>query len=52
MLKVIIALVLITNAIFTYLVVLGASKNKTDEERKIDDEEQMKYLENYKNGGK
>ena len=52
MLKVIIALVLIINATFTYLVVLGASKNKTNEERKKDDEEQMKYLGNHKNGGK
>ena len=27
-------------------------KSKTDEERAFEDEEQMNYLRNYKNGGK
>lgn len=39
-------------AIFTYLILLGASKCKTEEEKKFEDEEQIKYLQNYKNGGK
>ena len=35
-----------------YLVIVGANKNKTDEERSYEDEEQMNYLKNYKKGGK
>ena len=37
--------------IFMYLVIVGANKCKT-EERRFEDEEQMNYLRNYKNGGK
>ena len=37
--------------IFMYLVIV-TDKCKTDEERKFEDEEQMNYLRNYKNGGK
>lgn len=33
--------------ISTYLVILGGSK--TEEEQKLEDEEQTRYLENYKN---
>ncbi len=36
-------------SLFTYLVIRGANENKTDEERKFEDEEQMNYLEIYKN---
>lgn len=39
-------------AILMYLVIRGADISKTDEERAFEDEEQMKYLKNYKNGGK
>lgn len=39
-------------AIFTYLIIRGADKLKTNEEKFYEDEEQMKYLKNYKNGGK
>ena len=39
-------------ALFMYLVIIGANKCKTDEEKLYEDEEQMKYLRNYKNGGK
>lgn len=39
-------------AILMYLVLRGADISKTDEERAFEDEEQMKYLKNYKNGGK
>lgn len=39
-------------AILMYLVIRGADIYKTDEERAFEDEEQMKYLKNYKNGGK
>ena len=38
--------------IFMYLVIVGVSKCKTEEERRFEDEEQMNYLRNYKNGGK
>lgn len=38
--------------IFMYLVIVGASKCKTEEERRFEDEEQMNYLRSYKNGGK
>ena len=34
-------------AVFMYLVILGASKNKTAEERRLEDKEQMEYLRNY-----
>ena len=39
-------------AIFMYLVIVGASNCKSEEERRFEDEEQMNYLRNYKNGGK
>ncbi|MGN1311634.1 MAG: hypothetical protein ACI4U4_01315 [Bacilli bacterium] len=39
-------------ALFTYLIIRGANELKTDEERFYEDEEQMKYLRDYKNGGK
>ena len=39
-------------AILMYLVIRGADIYKTDEERAFEDEEQMNYLKNYKNGGK
>lgn len=35
-------------ALFTYLVILGANMCKTDEEKKLEDEEQMNYLRNYR----
>lgn len=35
-------------AIFTYLIILGASMSKSDEERKLEDQEQIEYLRNYK----
>lgn len=38
--------------IFMYLVMVGADKCKTEKERRLEDEEQMNYLRNYKNGGK
>ena len=34
--------------ISTYLIILGGSKNKTKEEQRLEDEEQIRYLENYK----
>lgn len=36
-------------ALFTYLIVRGASEDKTDYERRLEDEEQMRYLKEYKN---
>lgn len=34
--------------ISTYLVILGGSGSKTEEEQRLEDEEQIRYLENYK----
>ena len=31
----------------TYLVIVGGNLNKTDEEKRIEDEEQMNYLKDY-----
>ena len=39
-------------SIGTYLMILSVDMNKTDEERMLEDEEQMEYLRNYKKGGK
>lgn len=41
-------IILVLIAISTYLVILGASISKTDEERMIEDQEQMEYLRNYR----
>lgn len=38
--------------ICTYLVIVGGNINKTEEEKKFEDEEQMKYINELKNGGK
>ena len=38
--------------VFMYLVIIGANKNKTDEEKFYEDQEQLEYLKKYKNGGK
>lgn len=35
-------------SLFTYLVIRGANENKTDEERKFEDEEQMQYLKEHR----
>ena len=34
-------------ALFTYLIIVGANITKSEEERQLDDEEQMKYLKEY-----
>lgn len=39
-------------ALGTYLLIVSENMNKTDEERILEDEEQMEYLRNYKKGGK
>ena len=39
-------------SIGTYLLAISEGMNKTDEERRIEDKEQMEYLKNYKKGGK
>ena len=36
-------------AVMMYLVILGGSKNKSNEEIQREDEEQINYLKNYKN---
>ena len=39
-------------ALGTYLMIISENMNKTDEERRIEDDEQMEYIKNYKKGGK
>lgn len=39
-------------SIGTYLMIVSENMNKTDEERRLEDEEQMEYLRNYKKGSK
>lgn len=41
-------IIFILIAIFTYLIILGASMNKSNEERRLEDQEQIEYLRNYK----
>lgn len=41
-------IIFLSIAIFTYLIILGADRIKTAEEKKIENQEQMKYLKNYK----
>lgn len=36
-------------ALFTYLIVIGGNESKTENERRLEDEEQMKILKNLKN---
>ena len=38
-------------AIGTYLIIVGASMNKTEKEREYEDEEQMKIVSNTKENG-
>lgn len=45
---IVILIILILIAIFTYLVILGASMSITDEERMIEDQEQIEYLRKYR----
>ncbi len=35
--------------LFTYLIVIGGNENKTENERSLEDEEQMKFLKDLKN---
>ena len=42
----------IADVVFVYLILVGGNMNKTDEERRTEDEEQMKYLKKYKNKNK
>ena len=39
-------------AMGTYLLLVSENMNKTEEERRLEDEEQIEYLRNYKNKGK
>ena len=45
-------IIFIIITILMYLVIVGANICKTEEEKKLEDEEQMNYLRNHKNGGK
>lgn len=49
--------IIITITFFIYMIFVGANKLKTEEERKLENEEQIKYIRKYqnernKNGGK
>lgn len=44
----IVALILYLVTISIYIIIVGGNKNKSVEERKIEDEEQMKYLKKYR----
>lgn len=48
----IIILLFILCGLLGYLMILGGNKSKTEEERRLEDEEQMEWLRNYKKGGK
>ena len=39
-------------AMGTYLLLVSENMNKTEEERRLEDKEQIEYLRNYKNKGK
>lgn len=47
----IIILILMIIAILTYMIILSGNIEKTQEEQEIEDKEQIKYIENYQNGG-
>ena len=50
-LAIILLVIFLLIGIFTYLIILGASINKSDIEREIEDQEQIEYLRNLKKGG-
>lgn len=47
----ILLILIVIIALFTYLIILGASKCKSIEEQNTEDEKQMEYLRNYKKKG-
>lgn len=47
----ILLILIVIIALFTYLIILEASKCKSIEEQNTEDEEQMEYLRNYKKKG-
>ena len=48
----ILMIIIFVFALGTYLLIVSENMNKTNEERMLEDEEQMEYLRNYKKGGK
>ena len=44
---IVILIFMIIIGIFTYLLILGADKSKTDYERKLEDEEQIEFLRKF-----
>ena len=48
----ILLILIVIIALFTYLIILGASKCKSIEEQNTEDEEQMEYLRNVKTSRK
>lgn len=49
MIATIIVMIIIT--ILIYMILVGANKLKTEEEKRLEDEEQIKYIKNYQNEG-
>ncbi len=45
----ILVIVMLLVAILIVLIIIGANMSKTDYERQLDDEEQMKFLKEYQN---
>lgn len=46
---IIIFLILFLISLFMYLVIVGGNSNKSEYEKKLENEEQLKYIESYKN---
>lgn len=40
------------SALFVYLIIIGENKNKSETEQRFEDEEQIKYLNEYKEKNK
>lgn len=40
------------SALFVYLIIIGGNKNKSETEQRFEDEEQIKYLNEYKEKNK
>jgi len=48
----IIIILMILTTVFTYLLIVGANMNKTEQERKDELEEEANYYKDYEDGGR
>lgn len=46
---IIVCILLFLISLFMYLVIVGGNLNKSDYEKMLEDEEQLKYIKSYKN---